>query len=527
MKKLLIMAMIAILTLGFSVVVFADEDAKSDTAVVAKGDTKITIGGEIRFRGTYTHDVLDSVEDASPYYLTLTNNTGAISKAQVGTVGASDDHRSWYDTRVRLSVDAKVSDTVEGFIELESGTSNSSDTVMWGSSSGATGLYTAGNAKSNTLYIRQAWIQYAKNGYGVKVGHQPLILGNGLFFDHTKFGDDAIVAFVQPVKDLTIAALTAKFKEGSGATTGISQNNADDGDAYVLLASYKTPHFNLSGDITFVNDQSFYSTAGQNAHLWNFGLRADGTIGQLTLRGDLELQTGSLRILDSSRAEGYLDAHAQGWAFLAGVDYKLIAPVKLTLEFAYGSGDGTDYNANRTTSNSTTLKSFITTQGLDQHYTFVYDYMSYSACSKLANGDVSGTFSQNNGLCNTMYLKGGVTADLTKSLYGELNVYWLRAARAVSIYGNTGDTATYSSSTYTSTINYHTPSTELGWEIDAKLQYKLAKNLKYWVEGGYFFTGAAYDQIKNITYNTTSRTWTLDYQRADAYAIRHGIQLNF
>ena len=57
------------------------------------------------------------------------------------------------------------------------------------------------------------------------------------------------------------------------------------------------------------------------------------------------------------------------------------------------------------------------------------------------------------------------------------------------------------------------PDDELGWEIDGKVTYKLAKNLKYWVEGGYLFVGDAYNDAND--------------EADDAWRLRHGIQLSF
>ncbi|MEO5356809.1 MAG: alginate export family protein [Nitrospirae bacterium YQR-1] len=510
MKKLLIMAMIAILTLGFSVVVFAADDAKSDTAMVAKGDTKITIGGELRFRGSYRSNVVDQVDDGQVAYTQLnvtgygiatpvaydvtsiygnrytgvrTNGTQTLGSR---VISSGDDHQSFYDTRVRVSMDVKVADTTQGFIELESnqGDTNTTDTERWGTSSAATGIAQVGNAKAGDLRLRQAWLKYYKNGVGVQIGHQLFKLGNGLFFDHTKFGDDGIRFIADPSKEWHIEVKTIKFKE---STIGAP----DDADAYVAEVRYRNPHWGISGDITYVDDQSFGGSTDAKVHLWNFGVRADGTWSNgLTLRGDIEAQAGNYRIASGS------DAKMRGWALLAGVDYKITPPVKLTLEFAYGSGNGDEDTTND-------IKYFVTSLGNDQHYTYVYEYHTPTACGGLTNS----------GICNTMYLKGGVAADMSKSLYGELYLYWLHASRNVAIYNGN-------------------PSGNLGWEVDAKLAYKIAKNLQYYVEGGYFFTGNSYDRVKTETFtytnlSTANPVTTYEYTRNDAYAIRHGIQLNF
>jgi len=142
---------------------------------------------------------------------------------------------------------------------------NTSENVKWGSgSTGPRGVYPVGNwHDESSVYIRQAWIQHQGTGLlgvplGVKVGKQLIKLGNGLFLDHTYFGDDAILAFVQPLKELTIAAYTIKFDENN-----INLN--DDSTAYGLLASYAGNGWGISADATYVDHQNI----GNTGHRWN------------------------------------------------------------------------------------------------------------------------------------------------------------------------------------------------------------------------------------------------------------------
>ncbi|MCG6552960.1 MAG: alginate export family protein [Candidatus Magnetominusculus sp. LBB02] len=518
MKKLAVVVMAMVFALSFALAAYA-ADAPSDTAVVAKGDTKITLGGEIRFRGEYTSDRYDQLNSGTQYTSTtvtttplsttsVTTNSGHIGVP--GVVYPNNDHQSYFDGRVRINMDAKVSDTVEGYIELESGTGNTSDTWTWGNTgantttgaagSGATGVYTSSNSKAGSVFIRQAWIQYAQPMYGVKVGHQLLILGNGLFFDHTKFGDDAIVVFVNPLKNFTIAGLDAQFRQG---TVPAGTLVADTSNAYVLLAAYKGDKFNVSGDISAVNDQAY--APGTPVHLWNFGLRADGQAGPVTLRGDLELQTGNVIIPTAGVSNG----RVKGWAGLAGVDWK-IGQFKVTGEFAYGSGKA----GNDTSSD---MPQFVTSLGADQHYTYVYEYRVKSGAGAVSTG-----------LSNTTYVKLGAAVDITKQVSAESFLYWLNASKAVAL-NDAG--VTVGPDGVAHSPNY---SRNLGWELDAKVTYAFAKNLKYWVEGGYFWTGAAYNyRTGQTTYvNATApgpaiTTTTYSFSRDNAWAARHGIQLNF
>lgn len=410
MKKYLVLLLGVMFVLGFAATSFAiHAEIPSETqAVVAKGKTQITIGGEIRARGEY-------------------------KDVDFNTDTPGD---SYYDSRVRLSVDAQVTPNTEGFIQVEAGNGDTADNYTWGvGNNGAKGIYNVGNAKRGQFNLLQAWILYKGSGLlgvpaGVKVGHMPLALGNKLFFAHDKFGDDAIVFFVDPTKELHIGLLTAKFREGNN-------NSADDSDAYVGLFVYKGQGFNLSGDVTYVDGQRDFGV-DNNVHFWNFGLRGDAKVDPVTLRADLELQAGKIT--------GDPETKFRGYAVLLGADAK-VSGVNVTAEFAYGSGDNDD------TDNK--IKSFVTSLGADPHFTYVYEYRTPNACGI-----------QFGGLCNTWYIKLGASGDITKEISASLNAYLLRAAKT----SNGVDK-------------------EIGFELDPKIVYKIDRNLSYWVEGGYLFAG--------------------------------------
>ncbi|KJU87592.1 conserved hypothetical protein, secreted [Candidatus Magnetobacterium bavaricum] len=474
------------LVLGTVSVMYAAEEA-STTAVVAGGETKITLAGELRFRGEFSRNLKDQLNDDERRLVT--------TPAPPGFKFGDDDHNAYYDGRVRLSVDAKIGKEVQGFLELESGSDNT-DLWTWGKGtsdatavSGATGIYPNGNSKRGDLHIRQAWILYTKDTYGLKVGHQLWYLGNKLFFDHTKFGDDGIRIIIDPTKYVHIEIKTIKLTE---QTT----NHPDDGDAYILEMKYKGNGVNASADIAYVNDQNFAALvpAYQYAHVWNIGLRGDYTNGPVTVRGDIEAQAGKLENADNKDLE---DATLKGWAALLGLDYRIAGniPLRLTLEGAYGSGESSD-------DTSSDFKTFITSLGNDQHYTYVYEYKLKSAAG-----------ATNTGIANTFYIKGEANAKFTDKLDGTLSLYWLQAAKKVALNAVAGPG-----------LPIVNPSKDLGWELDTKITYKLAKNLQYYVEGGYMFVGRAYD---NVIQNRVLPVAEFSTERSDAYAVRNGIQFNF
>ncbi len=399
--------------------------APSLATVVAKGDTKVTLSGSLRFRGMMEEVDFDS--DSNP--------------------------KSYYDARVRLKLSAKISKSVKAVVELESdsgdidGQGGGTENWKWGQIQGsAQGVYKEGNTRPAQVMIRQAWLQYDPGVVGIKVGHMPLTLGSGIFFNHKKFGDDAIVLFADPNKQTHLAALTIKLNERSSG-------KSDDATAYVALASYKAGALTVGGDVTYLDDQP------DATHLWNIGLRAKAKLGGVTIKGDVELQTGEIE-------DANIDF--EGYAVVLGADFK-VGKAKIGIEGGIGSGDDDPADDKE--------ESFITTLGAHLNAplkTFVYDYRVKSNCGK------------NVGLCNTTFAKLSAKGKATKRLGLSGQLVWLKATEDVN-----GED-------------------QIGVELDGKVTYKLAKNLKYYVEGGYLFAGDFYGPDAD-----------------DAWAIRHGIIVKF
>ena len=462
MKKYLALVLGVLFTLGFAASAFAihAEIPAETQAVVAKGTSQITLGGELRFRGEYRH-------------ATDLNQSTVLENA--------DDSISAYDGRVRLRIQADVSKNTMGVIHLETGTTT--DTYSWGGAGESAGVYTSvSGGKRGSLDVLEAWIQHKFDigvPAGIKVGHMPISLGNGIFYNHSKLGDDAIMFFLNPTKELHMALLTMKLLEG---TTSIG----DDANAYIALLAYKGKGFNISADYTRIDDQRSNITtsglistttlgAGDNGtQLNNLGLRADVTFGNLNVMADLEFQSGKSDFEGSAS-----DIKHKGRAYVLGAKYKL-APATLSLGYGNGSGDNDSADLDNGV--------FVTALSATQNMTYVYDYRVASA-----------TGLTNTGIANTTYVRAGVAADLTKDLSADLNYYVLRASKA-------------NSGTAINGLTTHL-SKKIGTEVDAKITYKLDKNLVYFVEGGYLWTGTFYDSTSIVA--------------DDVYAVRHGITLSF
>lgn len=421
MKKLAVMVVSVLFVLGFAagaMAVPAEIPAETQAAVAA-GQTQITLGGDLRVRGWYFNNV------DSSHNPTKVNSYG------------------YYDERVRLSVDAKVTPNVEGKVQLESDTNNdlgavnkSSDKYIWGNF----------NSKPGDLTIREAWMMYKGSGLlgfpaGIKAGHQLLALGNKLFFDHTHFGDDAIVLFAQPTKDLELDLLTIKYYEGNKLI------NNDDLDGYVGIVNYRIDEKNtINVNYTYLNHSGSTDPNAQNAlnvpagfSLQNFEVAGNGNLSGLGYKYSGDLQFGKW----SS------DQDARGYAVNLGVNY-MLDPINLRASFAYGSGPTTDKDKH---------KEFQAYLGDDQHYTLIYDYQLNTAAG-----------ARDTGVMNTTYYNVGFDVAPAKALKVSLDGYILRASDTI-IPGQ---------------------SKSVGTEIDGKIKYQLAKNLVYEIDAGYMHAGDFY-----------------------------------
>jgi hypothetical protein len=499
LKKIFAILLAALFVLSFAASAFAiHAEIPSETqAVVGAGTVQITLGGELRVRGWYTDNIgmadfgtvnanHGSWED---YDHSIGNWYDYVRHSQYrfiskGFAPVKSNSAAWYDERVRLSLDAKVSPNVEGFVQLES--SNTSN----GSNGFHEDSYTWGNfdAKPDTLSILQAWILYSGSGLlgipaGIKIGHMPLALGNSTFFDHTKYGDDAIVLFAVPAKELEIDALTIKFAgDGNplvlptvnvntdGAPYGAINNNNADLDGYVGIVTYKLDDKNTLGvNYTYLN-LSQYEFTHQNLEFV-----ANGAFGGVGYKVSGDVQFGhTANMLLGVASNSTRDF--RGYAIQAGLSYD-IQPVTLRGSFAYGSGFDNSSGKD---------KQFETYLGDDQHYTFVYEYNVMSAAGRL-----------NSGLSNTTYYNLGVDVKPVKDLSASLDYYLLRATEGNVIFPNgyqgsygRRDEHTFSDLTLRTDL-----SKSVGWELDAKVVYNVAKNLTYEIDAGYMHAGDFYKDL--------------------------------
>ncbi len=465
MKKLFILLLSVVALVAFTSSAFALHGVKDmfeyTPQVVKSKKAMLEFSGHIRVRGEIANNNSDFLD-----------NDG---------LGGGDDEKASYDARVNLMMKATVSPNTMGVIELQSGnfSDGGSDSYGWGNCQDARGTYTgAGNCKPANITLRQAYIAYQSTALtgslsGFKVGHMPIALGNGQYYNHSEFGDDAIVLWTQPMDGTEVAFAIIKGDENGGVAGG----SADDVDIYALTVATEMNGISLGGDISYLNDNSgdvLGAIAEDGLNLWNLGLRASTDVSGVKLSVDANIQSGEIEEIAGTTT----DADLGGWAIEVKASTK-VGDIGVHGGIGYGSGDEdlTD----------TDIDMFMTSLSNGQDFTYLYDQKAITA-----------TGSSRTGLANTTYVNVGASTNVNPDVKVSGDIYWLQASEKVS-----------------SAANFD--SKDVGWEVDSKITYQIDSNLVWYVEAGYLFAG---DFYKNITGNGTK-------DPDDAYSVRHGVVLSF
>lgn len=346
-------------------------------------------------------------------------------------------------TRVRLNVDGKH-ENVKGRITFEN------DWDSWGANGPESTIGLSKTATSITgqparPWVREAWIDFNIPGLPahIKAGHQMLQLGHGWFFRSMKYGSDAWVVGM-PGKN-TIAFVDVKAFE-------FTTSQADDVDFYVLLDVFKIDDNNTVGiDVTDVKDRRGQMLGGADTDLYNVGLFYTGKLGPVSLKAELDIQTGTTK---DGVSPGNDLKHSGNQIVVQGS--MPLDPV--TLSFMIGRGTGDD----STTSDKN--EGIVNVMDADPHYSFMYEYKT------TAGGNVAGK----KGLYNTTVLGIGGMMKVAKSVDVGVDLWYFMATEDVN------NLATADPTDKTS---------DLGTEIDVKVNWKVYDNLSWNWNVGYLMPG--------------------------------------
>ncbi|MBI5189549.1 MAG: hypothetical protein HZA22_02580 [Nitrospirae bacterium] len=422
-------------------------------------------------------------------------------------------NQNFFANRVLLNVNAKLADGVEALIELDGATDR------WGlDPQYTTNLATYLNHNDKSLSIRQAWMNFMIPGLpiGMKVGHQPLALGHGIWLDTSRYGSDAILLYSKPMPELLLAAAFVKGAEAfgfaparanianrygggafvapgqtpTGSTPGAGSRSTSDADFYAALANYTWCENNTVGvNFTFVSDNATIGAPGSatatrdgDITATNTALVFDGVLSGITYKGEFDWLHVNVESILANTKDYQIDAYA---AMLGGS--MKFSNVTVGLETAYGSGNNRSdvnlfYNPGSGSVVATTLNTAGNAADMDHAYYTPYNSTSYNYAylynDKIGQGPLGsggglgfGDGFGGIGLANTFYVKLSGGMPVTEKVKVDMDVLYLSAAKTMT----------------------HAQSHDLGWEIDGHVGYELYSNLKFDLNGGYLFTGDYYE----------------------------------
>jgi hypothetical protein len=379
------------------------------------------------------------------------------------------DNKNDTQERVRVNIDAKAGDAVSGRISIEN------DWDTWGRFEAPMGAAEPRTKTTGGLDLREAWINFKMPGtpVGVKGGHMLLQLGNGWFFRDMKYGSDAWVVYTD-IDALHLGVVNIKVGENVVA-------NADDTDAFAFVAAYKlSDKASIGINFTNVNDRAgktfdaLYAVpagAVQNASLQNAELTFSGMLGPVNLKADIDVQMGDAKIVNG--VTGVYDKHKfEGNQIVLQATIPMDA---LTINATAARGSG----ANTTSvTPDTNFKEYIALMDGDIHYTLIYEYLVPTAAGQSFT-------SLHTGFGNTTAASLGLGINATKNLMIGVDAWYLQATEAVG--------------TYTDVLGNLVTSKDLGYEVDAKINWKLYENLSWNTMLGYFAPGKAYQTLDPVT----------------------------
>ena len=315
-----------------------------------------------------------------------------------------------------------------------------------------------GTSTLSRVFIREAWIDVMIPGtpVGVKAGRMNTMIGNGWFFRSNYGGVDAWIAYAN-VGPVTIALQDAKISENQATIGSNVDTSTNDVDLYTAMVTAKLGDAGTVGlDFSALKDNTGLVLAtptwaagqGTQGRLYNAALQANVKAGPATIKAEADYQWGYVE-----QAGG--DTGYRGYQIVIQPSVKA-GIVTINALAAMGSGN---------TANRPARTAFVNFMDIGQHYTLIYEYR------------IAGAGGANQGFVNTTALSVGAMVDVLKNLAVGADVYYLRATEAVVLNGNTSAN----------------PSRDLGWEVDAKLNWKITKDVSWNWQVGYFAPGGAYN----------------------------------
>jgi hypothetical protein len=506
----------------------------------------IKISGQVRARLRYWVDF--DLDDKT------THGSGTSGSATFS--GAGD--RRYFDTRVRLGVDAKLTDSVRAVIQLEKyfdwGNTTPNGFTSGGTGGGACCLGTPNNSE-NAPYFRQAWMDFPipglqEEGWRAQLGRSFFNVGHSYIWGNSLTGEDGITLYgpLGPGK--------FKFRYAMNINQGpfrTGRQRLGDNELHQWGADYKFDvaekqnvelyflgnhdrsvdgYSNLLSDVAtalpVTKSDDYYIGAAYSGVAGPVTLKAEGAYQFGDARKDVAFDasgvaaaagpcgTGALAVGGCAGATTQKDISRSAFFIAASAAYKVIPAYTVTLDVSYATGDDdpADDTYNNFMANSAGFATSISR--VFGESPFYFGNRSLRAVGNNASNRMFAYWGRGtNDVDSGGVFPGGATDDAGHVFSPGLIEVKLKnkyaASDKVTILGDLIVLWADQSSASTSTAS---GSSYMGTEIDLKVAYKPYKNILINNYFGYFISDSFFDR------GAPSVAPATGFQNVDAWAYR-------
>jgi hypothetical protein len=374
-----------------------------------------------------------------------------------------DDTEAWMDTRFRLKFAAKANDYATGVIYFEG------DSTNWGEDPDGRNHAGSWNADRNAVELKQFYIDFKVPG----------------------LSDAAPTTVRAGIQGFSVRSHVLLYVDGAGVETNTAAGpvkfnlywykpaegldyRSDDTDIYgaqVWLPGLLpvTP----GAYVLYMNSNAYPlrdATETRLADLYWAGVYADGKIGPVGLQVDFAYSGGTI---EGRGGTGIPDSDLSGWTFFADVLYTLemAMPIDIGGTFMYATGDDLDPT-------ETDLSGFKEPPGSEACYGGDWGIVFYPSAIndgvRMCNL-TAGTTASNGKAGGTWFAK-------LRAAVKPLD--WMKIKAYAMYIGDTVDNGDINGDTVSD-------DSDIGIEIGAIADLQIYKNLKYSIGLGYLFAGDA------------------------------------
>lgn len=426
-----------------------------------------TFHGEFRSRALVEANTLNG----------YTNFAGERVRAYDPNSTLNNDY-GWWDQRLQVRSLMNFGRHADLIVMMQLGD------IVWGSEAPIMGGHGQGKFAQSTLFFRELYTRLSMSPIPLYLvfGRMPVNLGNRLMFglEH----DGAYTYYHHQYFEVAAGAV----RQYEGENYEMSMRTNDDEDIFfgwinvtptpqqrVSIFGYcddlKVTQFPNRPDavspLYLLPNFTQFDYTSQTSQQWDVGVNWVGEFGPVTINAEYDHQFGTL--FANKDAAGVSDIHFRGWAALLKTDWRMTDADTLALTMGYGSGDdpdSADYEGFFAPYNDFGIRDDNMDEYIQRGYFSVYEHLAPGAGVPGRLFDNLGT----GGIENTIFANLG--ADLGFQANHHYYVSWgyIRAAEP----------------------NPRTDDANIGWEMDARVDYLFSNNVVFSIYGGHLFMTGEY-----------------------------------